>query len=287
MQPTTQPTTAHPTTTPHPTMDQPRAAYVEQVMGLPVSIHVRGPAPRDEPVTAAVRRAFALLHRVDELFSTYRPDSQVSRIDRGELTLADADPWLREVCALADQARRETDGLFDVRLPGPDGRRRFDPSGIVKGWAAARAADLLADVPDHAYCLNAGGDVAVGHGPLGGRTPSAAEATQPWRIGIDAPGRPGLLGFVECAEGAVATSGSAARGDHVLDPRTGRPASGLLSATVTGPSLLRADVLATAAFVLGQDAVRWIERFPGYAAMVVREDRTVLRSPSFALQPMP
>src|SRR5215213_1637921 len=93
-----------------PTVQEPRAAYVEQVMGLPVSIHVRGPAPRDEPVTAAVRRAFALLHRVDALFSTYRPDSEVSRVDRGELSLADAHAWLREVCALADSAREATDG---------------------------------------------------------------------------------------------------------------------------------------------------------------------------------
>jgi len=267
------------------TVDERRAAYVEQIMGLPVSIHVRGPAPRDEPVTAAVRRAFALLHRVDALFSTYRSDSEVSRVGRGDLSLADADPWLREVCALADRVREDTDGLFDVRLPGPDGRRRFDPSGIVKGWAAARAAQLLAAVPGHDYCLNAGGDVVVGHGPLAG--PAAeAPAPRPWRIGIDSPGRPGLLGFVECAEGAVATSGSAARGDHVVDPRSGRPATGLLSATVTGPSLLQVDVLATAAFVRGQDAVRWIERFPGYAALVVREDRTVLRSPGFALQPI-
>jgi thiamine biosynthesis lipoprotein len=268
-----------------PTVDERRAAYVEQVMGLPVSIHVRGPAPRDEPVTAAVGRAFALLHRVDALFSTYRSDSEVSRVDRGDLSLADADPWLREVCALADRAREDTDGLFDVRLPGPDGRRRFDPSGIVKGWAAARAAQLLADVPGHDHCLNAGGDVVVGRGAQAG---PAAEAPppRPWRIGIDSPGRPGLLGFVERAEGAVATSGSAARGDHVVDPRSGRPAAGLLSATVTGPSLLQADVLATAAFVRGQDAVRWIERFPGYAALVVREDRTVLRSAGFALQPM-
>ena len=261
---------------------QPRAAFVEQVMGLPVSVHVRGPGARGEQVAAAVRRAFALLHEVDALFSTYRGDSEVSRLDRGELSIDEAHPWLREVCALADRARAETGGLFDVRLPGPDGSRRFDPSGIVKGWAAERAAaELLAALPGHDVCLNAGGDVVVGGAPGARGAPA-----QPWRIGIDAPGRPGLLGFVECAEGAVATSGSAARGDHVLDPRTGRPATGLLSATVTGPSLLRADVLATAAFVRGEGAVDWIERFPGYCALVVHRDGTVRRSRGFPLHPM-
>jgi FAD:protein FMN transferase len=246
-------------------------------MGLPVSVHVRGPAARGPEVAAAVRAALALLHRVDELFSTYRPDSEVWRIDRDELALNEASPWVRDVCVLADQARDDTGGLFDVRLPGPDGVRRFDPSGIVKGWAAARAAELVDALPGHDYCLNAAGDVVVG-----GR----ADGTRPWRVGIEWPGRPGLLGFVECRTGAVATSGSAARGDHVLDPRTGTAPTALLSATVTGPSLIRADVLATAAFVRGDDAVEWVERFPGYRAMVVRRDRTVLQSEGFGLHPL-
>jgi thiamine biosynthesis lipoprotein len=254
-----------------------RAAYVEQVMGLPVSIHVRGPQPRGDEATAAVRDAFALLHRVDELFSTYRPDSEVSRIDRGELALQDAHPWVRQVCDLAECFRAETDGLFDVRLPDRDGVRRFDPSGIVKGWAAARAASLLDVLAGHDYCLNAGGDVVVG-----GR----ADGAPAWRVGIDAPGRPGLLGFVERTAGSVATSGSAARGDHVVDPRTGAAPTDLLSATVSGPSLVRADVLATAAFVRGEDAVGWVERFAGYRALLVRRDGTVLGSAGFGLHPM-
>jgi thiamine biosynthesis lipoprotein len=246
-------------------------------MGLPVSIHLRGPEAGDQATAAVVHRAFALLHRVDELFSTYRPDSEVSRIGRGELAVEDAHPWVRQVCHLADRARAETGGLFDVRLRSRDGTRRFDPSGIVKGWAAARAAALLDSLADHDYCLNAGGDVVVG-----GR----ADGTVPWRIGIENPGRPGLLGFVERTAGAVATSGSAARGDHVVDPRTGSAPTALLSATVIGPSLLRADVLATAAFVRGEDAVGWVERFPGYRALLVRRDGTVLQSAGFGLQPL-
>jgi thiamine biosynthesis lipoprotein len=244
-------------------------------MGLPVSIHLRGPEAREPATAAVVHRAFALLHRVDGLFSTYRPDSEVSRIARGELAVGDAHPWVRQVCHLADRARAETGGLFDVRLPGPDGTRRFDPSGIVKGWAAARAAALLDSLADHDYCLNAGGDVVVG-----GR----ADGTAPWRIGIDNPSRRGLLGFVERTAGAVATSGSAARGDHVVDPRTGAAPTALLSSTVTGPSLVRADVLATAAFVRGEDAVEWVERFPGYRALLVTRDGTVLQSSGFGLQ---
>ncbi|GAB3680383.1 FAD:protein FMN transferase [Angustibacter aerolatus] len=256
-------------------MTAPRAAFVEQVMGLPVSVHVRGPAARCDAVREAVTRAFASLHEADAVFSTYRPDSDVARIRRGELAVAAADPLVAEVLAIAEDARARTDGRFDVRLPDPDGVRRLDPSGVVKGWAAERAGGLLRDDPTldgHDWCLNAGGDVLVG-----GHLPDAA----PWRIGVERPGGPGLVAVVELHRGAVATSGSAARGDHVLDPRSGRPARGLRSATVTGPSLLWADVLATAAFVAGRDALRWMASVPGYEALVVTDEEDVLRSPAF------
>jgi FAD:protein FMN transferase len=162
--PTTLPTfptpTALPTTPTLPTV--PRIAVVEQVMGLPVSIHVRGPRARGSAAAEAMRSAFDVLRSADLMFSTYRADSQVSRIDRGELSLADADPMVREVCELADEARALTGGLFDIRSPDSDGRMRFDPSGLVKGWAAERAAFALEGLDEHDFMLNAGGDVVVG-----------------------------------------------------------------------------------------------------------------------------
>lgn len=255
-----------------------RTAFVEQVMGLPVSIHVRGPRPGDDAVTAVVERAFARLRDADRVFSTYRADSDISRINRGDIDVADADPSLATVLELAERARRVTGGRFDVRLPGPSGRRHLDPSGIVKGWAAQRACEVLDTLSGHDYCLNAGGDVSVG-GDLPG--------SPPWRVGIEWPGRPGLVGVVERREGAVATSGTAARGAHLVDPRTGATPHGLLAATVTGPSLMWADVLATAAFVEGADAIGWIRAFPGFEVLVVTRAGAVLSSTGFEIAARP
>jgi thiamine biosynthesis lipoprotein len=258
--------------------DLPRAAFVEQVMGLPVSVHVRGPRAREPFVAEVVAAAFAGLHEADRLFSTYRADSDVSRLDAGTLALGDADPLVREVLELCERARADTGGLFDIQLPGPDGRRHLDPSGLVKGWAAERAAAVVAAIEGHEFCLNAGGDVCVG---------GAADGGGPWRIGLERPGGPGLLGFVELRAGAVATSGTAARGEHLVDPRTGLAPRGVGSVTVTGPSLTRTDVLATAAFVRGADATSWIAGFPGHAVLVVSADGAVTTSPGFALHPLP
>ena len=120
-----------------------RVAFVEQVMGLPWSVHVRGPNARAAGTAALVREAFTELRRLDAVFSTYRSDSDVSRIGRGDLRVEDADPDVAAVLALARLAEQRTDGLFRVRLPDGRGGFTFDPSGIVKSWAAERAFTML------------------------------------------------------------------------------------------------------------------------------------------------
>jgi thiamine biosynthesis lipoprotein len=249
-----------------------RRAFVEQVMGLPVSLHVEGAAAREPGTEGAVERAVALLHHADATFSTYRPDSDVMRLRDGRLRLEDALPDVREVLRLCDLARERTNGLFDAYLPDDDGRRRFDPSGLVKGWALARAAEVLEQVPGIAYCLNGGGDVVVG-----------GSAPRSWRIGIEDPrDRSRLVAVIERPRGAVATSGTAARGTHIVDPRDGSRPSSVLSVTVVGPSLRWADVLATAAFVRGADAVEWVRQHLGYHALAVHADGRVRTDPSLS-----
>jgi thiamine biosynthesis lipoprotein len=237
-----------------------RVARVQQIMGMPISIHLRGTA---DPVArdAAVDAVYAELRAVDRIFTTYTEDSQLRRLDRGELALDGCDPTVAEVLALADDARRRTDGYFDVRLPGPAGGTWLDPAGLVKGWAAERAARHLATLAGDDHYLNAGGDIAV----------HCADARSPgWRIGVEHPGSPGaVLAVVPMCSGGIATSGTAHRGTHLVDPTTGRPATALRSMTVVGPSLLWADVYATAACARGADAVDWLESLDGYEGLAV------------------
>jgi thiamine biosynthesis lipoprotein len=240
-----------------------RRAFVEQIMGLPVSVHVRG-AHADSPVVArAVDAVFADLRAVDALFSPYRADSRVSALNRGERV---HHPLLDTVIELCEQARQRTGGYFDAHLPGPSGATVFDPSGLVKGWAVERAAAHL----DGFECyVSAGGDMVV---------------RGSWRVGVEDPTRPGgLLTALEVADCAVATSGCAHRGAHIVDPRTGAPARGLQSATVTGESLTWADVYATAAVARGPEAVRWLAGLPGYEALLVCDDGLVLTTPGWPL----
>lgn len=219
-------------------------AWVQQIMGMPISIHVRAAEPQRTDIEGAVRNCFAQLRRVDEVFSVWRPDSDVLRVRRGELSTDAARPWFAEVQRLCDQAEQVTGGLFTATLTGPDGSAGFDPTGLVKGWGVQAAAAHLELVPGIAFSVNASGDIlcGVGEGMRG------VEST--WRIGIEDPRARGeIIDVIPVGVGAVATSGSAIRGAHIVDPRTARAVDRPGSVTVTGPDLLWCDVWATAAFV--------------------------------------
>jgi FAD:protein FMN transferase len=221
-------------------------------MGMPVTVEVRSGG-------GDLDALFAWLRRVDALFSPYRPDSEVARLDRGVLALADADPLVREVLADCAALQAATGGWFDARATG-----RLDPSGYVKGWAVDRAAGLLAG----RWCINAGGDLRVGGGP--------------WRIGIQHPRRHDrVAAALELTDAAVATSGAYERGAHVLDPHTHRPAAGALSVTVVGPRLGTADAYATAAFAMGEAGPAWTAGLAPYEAMTILPRRRVLATRGF------
>lgn len=214
-----------------------RQAFVEQVMGLPVSVHVRGAVDRPE-LRTAVEQVWSVLHRVDAVFSTWRDDSDLVRLRRGELTAGLGHPWLVDVDRLCDEAGRRTGGLFSASFDGA----HHDPTGLVKGWAVEQAARHLRHVPGISWCVNAGGDLLAGAG--------RDAAPSDWLVGIEDPRAAGTVAAtVTLRTGGLATSGAAARGAHVVDPRSGVAIDRAGSATVWGPSLLWADVWATALFV--------------------------------------
>lgn len=239
----------------------PARRFVEHVMGMPISLALRGRHAADERGAAAWSAAMSVLREADEVFSTYRPDSAISRLGRGEITLAGCPPEVGEVLALGEAARTDSGGAFDVWRSGS-----LDPSGVVKGWAAERAAAHLRDLPGTDFCLSAGGDLVC-------RTldPDAA----PWLIGIEDPHDPDrLVDVVPMHTGAMATSGTARRGAHIVDARTGRAPVGPASVTVIGSSLTSVDIDATAAYALGPEAARWLRTRDHASALVIHTDRT-------------
>jgi FAD:protein FMN transferase len=171
-----------------------------------------------------------------------------------------------EVLALGAAAHRDSGGAFAVRRGGV-----LDPSGVVKGWATERAAAHLAELPDTDFCLSAGGDITC-------RT--LDPAGPPWRIGIEDPrDATRLVAIVPLHTGAVATSGTARRGAHIVDARSGRPPTGIASVTVVGDHLTAVDIDATAAFALGGEGRGWLAGRGHRAVLVVHADGSIAGLP--------
>jgi len=247
--------------------------HLEPVMGTVVTIDVYArEGMRPPEITLGLARARATLRRADAVFSTWKADSPVSRLRRGEITLKEAPPEVADVLGLCAVARQASGGWFDPwAMPGG-----VDPTGYVKGWAAQHALTALLSSEVSGALVNAAGDVAGFGGP------GSADA---FRIGIIDPFSPGDLACVVELDGGLATSGTYERGPHLIDPRTRRPRALVASASVSGPDLGLADALATALMVAGEEGLAWFETLEGYEALVCALDGTSKWTEHFPFAP--
>jgi thiamine biosynthesis lipoprotein len=219
--------------------------------------------------------ACQILHEVDQVFSTWRADTPISRLRRGELAEQDLPQQVEQVLASCVHARELSGGWFDP-WAAPGG---VDPTGYVKGWAGQLVLDSLRARGAQAALVNAAGDVVGFGGPEPGR---------PWVLGLTNPfALTELLGSVPVEDGALAVSGTYERGDHVFDP-SGRPAAaGVISAAVLGPDLGMADALATALVAGGQEALDYLAGDPTHRALVIFTDGRQVSTGAFPLRALP
>jgi FAD:protein FMN transferase len=221
-------------------------------------------------VSRQLAEAVAILHRADATFSTWRPDSPVSRLRRGEVTSAQAPAEVAEILHRCAVARDLSAGWFDPwAMPGG-----FDPSGYVKGWAAQNALAAFHATGICGVLVNAAGDIAITGGPEDGK---------PFRIGITDPRSPLRLTEIVELAGAIATSGTYEQGGHLIDPHSRRPAARAASASVTGPDLGLADALATAVAVAGEPGLALIDKLDGYEALINNFDGSSRRTKRFPI----
>ena len=226
------------------------------IMGMPVTVTIVDAGAQHEDLELV----FAGFTAVDARFSPYKADSELSRINRGDITPADYSAPMREILALAEQTRADSKGYFNVRRP--DGA--LDPSGIVKGWAIQRAAQDMARMGYENFSVEVAGDIQTsGHNAQG----------DPWRIGIRNPFCAGeVVKILQAGNAGIATSGTYTQGAHIYNPHApGAPPAGLVSLTVIGPDIFEADRYATAAFAMGAQGICFIEQLPGFEAYEINQ----------------
>jgi thiamine biosynthesis lipoprotein len=234
--------------------------YLEEVMGTVVvfDLYVESTLGH-EVIDSLVESARATLHQADDLFSTWKTESAVSRLRRGTATLNDMPDDVIDVLTLCASARDVSEGWFNPwAMPGG-----VDPTGYVKGWAAQRALLAFEHAGIVGAMVNAAGDIATRGRP---------GADVPFRIGVADPRAHGRLVCVVDVHGAIATSGTYERGQHLIDPFSGRAGARAASASVVGPDLGVADALATALAVAGRDFLELLEGVADYEGLAIESD---------------
>lgn len=213
------------------------------IMGMPITITILDISAQ----TGDFNEVFTVFKKIDSQFSPYKKTSEVSRLNRKELLLEDISQEMREIFRLSDITKRESNGYFDIYRNGV-----LDPSGIVKGWAIQKAADMLKSKGFKNFYLDAGGDIQVSGKNADGKG---------WKIGIRNPfNRLEHVKTIRLLSGAVATSGTAMRGKHIYNPHAKYSAvDEIMSITVVASSIYDADRFATAAFAMGKKGIQFIQ----------------------------
>lgn len=206
---------------------------------MPITIEI------DDPIAKVkdIEDVYKYFEKVDDLFNTFRDDSEISKINRGELKVSQYSQEVNEIFRLAEKTKLETLGYFDINREG-----KIDPLGIVKGWAIKNGAEMLKKSGYKKYFVDAGGDIQ-------------AEGKN-WRVGIRNPfNRNENIKIISVNGQGVATSGTYIRGQHITNPK--KPEEKLdkvVSVTVVAENVMEADRFATAAFAMGEAGIEFIAK---------------------------
>lgn len=225
---------------------------LQLLMGMPITVEILDASATE----ADIEKVFASFRAIDETFSTYKEQSEISKINRGELTGDAYSEAMKTILALSEQTRQETRGYFDIRHDG-----MLDPSGIVKGWAILQAARMLKAAGFVNFFIDAGGDIQV----------AGTKQGHPWRVGIRNPfNRNEYVKVLALTDKGIATSGTAIRGQHIYNPHQPQmPIEEIVSLTVIGPDVYEADRFATAAFAMGKRGIYFIEQLAGFEGYMI------------------
>jgi thiamine biosynthesis lipoprotein len=222
-------------------------------MGMPITIEVA----ESKAAESDVANIFDYFASVDRVFSPYRKDSEISRLNAREITKMQVSADVRQILQLADDTKKESRGYFNIEHNG-----KIDPSGIVKGWAIFNAASLLKEHGFSNFYIDAGGDIQVF-----GKNEKGTD----WTVGIRNPfNRDEIVKVVHVTNKGIATSGLYIRGQHIYNPhQPDSPITDISSMTVIGPNIYDADRFATAAFAMGVKGIQFIEKLPGYDGYMI------------------
>lgn len=233
-------------------------------MAMPVIVNVIDGKVTNEDIA----EIFSYLDHIDNKFSIYKKNSEISQINRNELNESQYSLEMQEIFKLSEKTKKETNGYFDINLNG-----KIDPSGIVKGYAIWQAAKKLKNKGFQNFYLEIAGDIQVF---------GKNEKQEHWKIGIQNPfNLKEIIKIVILKDKGIATSGTYIRGNHIFNPKEKKTATEIASITVIGPNVYEADRFATAAFAMGGKGIEFIESLKGFEGYMIQNDKKAVYTRGF------
>jgi FAD:protein FMN transferase len=210
---------------------------------MPITISIADQKSTEKIIHAT----FDYFSHIDDVFNTFRKDSEMSRINNNSLPRPKWSKEVNEVIDLCELTKQQTNGYFEIQRGGI-----LDPLGIVKGWAVHKACIKLLDAGFKNFYIEAGGDIETHGYNCKGKS---------WSVGIRNPfNRRQIVKKLLIRDKGIATSGTYIRGSHIINPFTlHTPVTGIVSLTVIAPDILEADRFATGAFAMGKKGISFIE----------------------------
>ena len=234
------------------------------IMGMPVTINVIDSRVSNEDIN----EIFSYFYHIDNKFSTYKKNSEISQINRKELDRSQFSNEMQKILQLSEKTKKETNGYFDININGI-----LDPSGIVKGYAIWQAAKKLKNKGFQNFYVEIAGDIQIF---------GKNDKKEYWKIGIQNPFNLGeVVKVVKLKDKGIATSGTYIRGNHIINPKQKKPASEIASITVIGPNVYEADRFATAAFAMGKKGIAFIESLKGFEGYLIQNDKKAVYTSGF------
>lgn len=224
------------------------------IMGMPITIEIVDPKCTQD----SLDMVFAYFRKVDDKFSTYKNESEISLINQGKISKENFSPEMKEIFELSEKTKKETRNYFNILTPSGT----YDPSGIVKGYAIHEAGKLLKKNGFANYCIEAGGDI---------ETSGKNSALEPWTVGIRNPFKnEEIVKVLQIKDKGIATSGDYIRGNHIYNPNNpNEKLDTVASLSVIGPNIYDADRFATAAFAMGKEGIMFIENLSGFEGYMI------------------
>lgn len=239
------------------------------MMGMPIIVEIIG---EDNKVQSVINDVFDYFDYIDKTFSVYKENSEISKINRGEILPQKYSNDMREIFELAEKTKLETNGYFDI-----NNGKIVDPSGIVKGWAIYKAGQLIRQKGFQNFYVNAGGDIELGgHNSQGKK----------WKVGLVNPfDTKTSIKTLYLSDCGVATSGNYERGNHIYNPKDGKNVekmgNNIVSLTVIGQNVLEADRFSTPAFAMGKMGIDFIQKQNNLEGYIIDNNGIATMTSSF------